>query len=137
MLNFYHIYCKTYHNGELIHSEYLHQLLNENEIKNEKLHIEWDNVNEVFRKYSATALGFYIPKNFKTGKRKVCFYSNEFRASIRNTLAVKERTPLNIDFEIEMKKNKSVSIADILNYKDGERAIQYLIERDLSVIKGR
>ena len=130
MLKFYSVAYKTYNNGTYIGTDYTKTLKEESEIKNELVFINWDNLSEMYCKYSLL-LPFGI-WNFKKGRIISFFSGNPFKKDFRD---IKEwKTKLDIMVKIEyIDISKSMSIDDILKWHDAEKAIQYLNERNLKV----
>lgn len=130
MLKFYSVAYKTYNNGTYIGTDYAKSLAEESEVKNELVFINWDNLSEMYCKYS-----FLLPFgiwNFKKGRIISFFSGNPFKKDFRD---IKEwKTKLDIMVKIEYTDiSKSMSIDDILKWSDAEKAIQYLNERNLKI----
>ena len=130
MLKFYAIHYKTYNNGTYIRTHYAETLKEENEVKDETIQVNWDNLFEIYHKYSLS-LPFNI-WNFKRGRLVSFFDGNPFKKDFRD---IKEwKTELGITVEIEyIDISNSKSIDEILKWHDAERAIQYLNERNLKI----
>lgn len=130
MLKFYAINYKTYNNGTYIETHYAEILTEEDTVKNEIIQINWDNLSEMHRKYSLL-LPFNI-WHFKRGRRVSFFVDNPFRKNHRD---IKEwKTDLNITLEIEyIDISNSKSIEEILKWRNAEKAIQFLNERNLKI----
>lgn len=126
MLKFYSIAYKTYNNGTYIYTNYARTLKEESEIKDELIFINWDNLSEMYYKY-----GLLLPFtfwNFKKGRIVSFFSGNPFKKDFRD---IKEwKTKLNIMVKIEYTDiSNSMSIKEVLEWNDAEKAIQYLNER--------
>ena len=130
MLKFYAIHYKTYNNGTYIKTHYAETLAEENSVKDETIQINWDNLSEVYHKYGLS-LPFNI-WNFKKGRLVSFFEGNPFKKNYRD---IKEwKTDLNITLEIEyIDISNSKSIEEILKWRNAEKAIQYLNERNLKI----
>ena len=130
MLKFYSIAYKTYNNGTYIDTHYATTLKEESETKNDLVFINWDNLSEMYHKYSLS-LPFDI-WNFKKGRLVSFFVDNPFKKNFRD---VKEwKTKLDIMVKIEYTDiSNSMSIEDVLKWHDAEKAIQYLNERNLKI----
>lgn len=130
MLKFYSVVYKTYNNGTYIDTDYAKTLKEENEVKDDLVFINWDNLSEMYHKYSL-ALPFNI-WNFKKGRLISFFVGNPFKKDFRD---IKEwKTKLNIMINIEYKDiSNSTSIEEVLKWHDAEKAIQYLNERGLKI----
>ena len=130
MLKFYSIAYKTYHNDTYIDTHYGKTLAEEGAVKDEVIQIDWDNLSEMYHKYSL-ALPFNI-WNFKKGRLVSFFVGNLLKKDCRD---IKEwKSPLNIWVKVEYTDvSSSMSINDILKWHDAEKAIQYLNERNLKI----
>jgi hypothetical protein len=130
MLKFYSIAYKTYNNGTYIDTHYAKTLKEESEIKNDLVLINWDNLSEMYHKYSLS-LPFNI-WNFKKGRLVSFFDGNPFKKDFRD---IKEwKTKLDITVKIEYTDiSNSTSIQEVLRWHDAEKAIQYLNERGLKI----
>ena len=130
MLKFYSIAYKTYNNGTYIGTDYATTLKEESETKNDLVFINWDNLSEMYHKYSLS-LPFNI-WNFKRGRLVSFFVDNPFKKNFRD---VKEwKTKLDIMVKIEYTDiSNSMSIDEVLKWHDAEKAIQYLNERNLKI----
>ena len=130
MLKFYSITYKTYNNGTYIGTNYGKTLKEESEVKDELILINWDNLSEMYHKYSLS-LPFNI-WNFKKGRLVSFFVGNPFKKDFRD---IKEwKTKLDITVKVEYKDiSSSMSLEDILKWHDAEKAIQYLNERNLKI----
>lgn len=130
MLKFYSIAYKTYNNGTYISTDCARTLIEESEAKDEFVFINWDNLSEMYCKYSLL-LPFGI-WNFKKGRVISFFSGNPFKKDFRD---IKEwKTKLDIMVKIEYRDiSNLMSIDDILKWSDAEKAIQYLNERNLKI----
>ena len=82
MLKFYSIAYKTYHNDTCIDTEYAKTLVEEGTVKDEIIQINWDNLSEMYHKYSLS-LPFNI-WNFKKGRLVSFFVGNPFKKDFRD-----------------------------------------------------
>ena len=130
MLKFYSITYKTYNNGTYIGTNYGKTLAEESEVKDDIVLINWDNLSEMYHKFSL-AVPFNI-WNFKKGRLVSFFVGNPFKKDFRD---IKEwKTKLDIMVKVEYKDiSSSMSIEDVLKWHDAEKAIQYLNERNLKI----
>ena len=130
MLKFYSIAYKTYNNGTYIDTRYAKTLEEEGEVKDDLIFINWDNLSEMYHKYSLS-LPFNI-WNFKRGRLVSFFVGNPFKKDFRD---IKEwKTKLDIVVKVEYKDiSSSMSLEDILKWHDAEKAVQYLNERNLKI----
>lgn len=123
MLKFYEFCYTTYYKGEDIYSE-SYGIICENKPKQENIQITWDNIKKVYEEY-----GMFLPfclYDTKKGK-KISFF---------NTMStIKEkRTPI-LEMALKIKTIEQYpSINEILKYPNGKLAIQYLIERGLTIL---
>ena len=130
MLKFYSVSYTTYHNGTFIAAEHGRTICDESEIKAFSEEITWDNLTEILQKYGCS-LPFNVWK-FKKGRRVSFFSGNPFKKDFRD---IKEwKSPLNLTIKVQYKDISNVmSIQDVLNWHDAEKAIQYLNERGLKI----
>lgn len=130
MLKFYSVVYKVYNNGTFIDGKPTRILAEENEVEDKTIFVHWDNLSEIYHKYSLL-LPFNI-WNFKKGRRVSFFCGNPFKKDFRD---VKEwKTPLDIMIKIDYKDiSNCMSVADILEWRDADKAIQYLNERGLKI----
>ena len=130
MLKFYSIAYKTYHNDTYIDTHYGKTLAEEGTVKDEIIQIDWDNLSEMYRKYSL-ALPFNI-WNFKKGRLVSFFVGNFFKKDFQD---IKEwKSPLNIWVKVEYTDiTDSMSIDEVLKWHNAEKAIQFLNERNLKI----
>lgn len=130
MLKFYYVYYNTYHNGVKIGTEVGWNCYIEAP-KEEDIHITWDNLNEMYQKY-ALCFKFNI-WNFKRG-RMVSFFTNYWFKKDHRDIKEWKTSNLHITLAIRYEEDNP-SIDKVMKYHDGEKAIQYLIERGLTIIK--
>ena len=128
MLHYYRVLYTTYNNGVKVGNTSGFVIADENEIKEKTIPITWENLKEVYYNF-----GLELPFNiwdFKRG-RVISFF--EGCLTDKNRRDIKEwKTPtLNIKLVITY-ETFPCSLNTILNYWDGEKAIQYLRERNLS-----
>ena len=130
MLKFYGIHYKTYHNGTYIDTHYGETLAEEGTVKDETIQVNWDNLAEIYRKYSLS-LPFNI-WNFKRGRLVSFFVGNPFKKDFRD---IKEwKSDLNITVEIEyIDISDSKSLEEVLRWRNVAKAIQFLNERNLKI----
>lgn len=130
MLKFYSIAYKTYHNETYIDTEYAKTLAEEGTVKDEIVQITWDNLSEMYQKYSLS-LPFNI-WNFKRGRLVSFFVGNFLKKNFRD---IKEwKSDLNISVKVEYTDiSNSMSIEEVLKWHNAEKAIQFLNERNLKI----
>lgn len=130
MLRFYHVYYTTYHNGIEIGKEYGYGCFDKAPVE-EDIAITWDNLNEMYREHGL-CFKFNI-WNFKRGRVVSFFTDRLFKKDYRDVKEWKT-SDLHITLTIRYKEDNP-SIKRVMEYHDGEKAIQYLIERGLTVVK--
>lgn len=130
MLRFYDIYYTTYHNGVAIGTEYRYGCFDKAPTE-EDVAITWDNLYEMYHKY-ALCFNFNIWE-FKKG-RVVSFFSDRWFDKDSRDVKEWKTSDLHITLTIRYKEDNP-SIDRVMKYHDGEKAIQYLVERGLTVIK--
>ena len=130
MLKFYSVMYKTYNNGTFIDSNYTEILAEESDIENKIIFVDWDNLSGIYHN-CALMLPFNI-WNFEKGRRISFFNGNLFQKNFRD---IKEwKTPLNLKIIIEYKDiSHLMSVADVLKWRNADKAIQYLNERGLKI----
>ena len=131
MLNFYTVITRTYHNGEYIGASRGTTCL-DYEPENKTIALTWDNLDDYYYNHGM-AVKFNIWK-MKKGRR-VSFFVDDILPLNKNKWDIKEwKTDLNIEIRIEYRKD-NLNINEVLRWHNGEQAIQYLVERGLSVLK--
>lgn len=138
MLKFYHVKCTTFHNDTEIGVETCRACIEESEKPEiQNISVDWDNLDEIEHKYLLESR--FVVYNRKKG-RVVSFSHRDwpggFRKNFKDFKDVREWTgcDLNITLQIEyIEYNPSIN--EVLKYWDGERAIKYLVERGLSIVK--
>ena len=128
MFNFYRYYTITYHNGEEIKTKMCGEILTDTAPENFTEELTWDNLKE---KYSDHGLCYpFNIWNLKRGRR-VSFFNSIGERYAKDIKEWKE--PLNISVKHEyVLFNPTINY--VLNYFNGEKAIQYLVERGLTVL---
>lgn len=131
MLKFYAIRMKIYNNETFICETYGGRiLLDEKDVKDKTVSINWDNLSENYQKFGvALPFNFY---NFKKG-RVVSFYDwSPFKKNLKD---IREwKTELNITVKITYQDiDDSMSINEVLDWRNTKKAIQYLNERGLKI----
>ena len=124
MLKFYNEYYHTYYHGERA-GTYVHMICEDNAPEDRVIKITWDNLSEIY-----SELGCVLPFNvwnFKGGRR-ISFLNFDYRD-------IKEKKQPVLDMEVRVTtKECNPPIQEILEYRDGEKAIRYLVERGLSIV---
>lgn len=127
MLNFYQKRIKLYHNGNIFYTERCNLILTSGTLNSYKEDITWKNLDEYFRKGKLPYSTYYDRK-----KGRIFSYGDKFVDS--EYFSTKEwEEPLNIQIEYDF-SHINPSIKEIMEYPDGEQAIQYLVERGLSIV---
>ena len=133
MLKFYECFVTTYHNGKEVGENYGGRcLVEEGKVQDHTEKLTWDNLEEKYEK-NGNVYAFTI-FNFKKG-RLISFFTDGFLDFLKNHRDVKEWKEKEIDIEIkyEYKETDCVSISEVLEWTDIEKAIQYLKERGLTI----
>ena len=126
MLKYYIVCYSTLHNGQVINNNIGHVILDETTTtETQHIPITWENLNTIYNEYGLSC-AFNI-WNCRKG-RKIEFFS--WRS------AIKEWKTTNPNLELRISYTPyNASIEEILKYHDGNKAIQYLVERGLKVAK--
>lgn len=126
MLHYYRIYHEYSLDGKKLTKTYCGYCIDENK-EEETINVNWDNFYEFCSKYWCSR-----PFHFKQCRkgRKVKFDNI--------TKVIKEWKTSNLNMTVKIIYQESddiVSIDEILKYPNGEKAIQYLKERGVSLAK--
>lgn len=124
-MKFYYCYHTTYHNGTRIGCIVGKKLTNE-EPKAETMQITWDNLNEMYHRFSAWCE--FNVWSLKKG-RKVSFLTNTFfpKGDERD---VKEWKTADLGIVLKITyKEFSPSVSEVLKWHDADAAMAYLRER--------
>jgi hypothetical protein len=128
-MKFYTVSNKFYYKNDLISYSTNRTLTDEN-VQNQKIVLTWDNLEEIYSIY-----GLFLPFNiwqFKKG-RVITFFNSITTKHVKDIKEWKIKQLDNMYMTIEFKENIP-SLQTILNWSDGEKAIQYLVEKGLSNI---
>ena len=125
MLKYYLVCYSTIYNGQIINSYIGHVILDETTVETQHIPITWENLNTIYNEYGLSC-AFNI-WNCRKG-RKIEFFS--WRSAIKEW----KTTDFNLELRISYTPYNA-SIEEILKYHDGNKAIQYLVERGLKVAK--
>lgn len=128
MLHYYRVLFATYNNGVKVSNTSDFIIADENEIKEKTIPITWENLEEVYYNYGLNFPFNYW--NFKRG-RVISFFEGAFCDKNRRDIKEWKIPELNMKLIITYEV-MPCSLNDIINYWDGEKAIQYLRERNLS-----
>lgn len=124
MLKYYKITYMTFRNNEEIISYSGTTIQEEGAVENKIFHLNWDNIEEIQKQYGAY-LGFNIWEKKKG--RVISFFG--WNKDIKEW----KTKELNLIFEILYMEVTPPSIAEILKYSDGEKAIRYLNQLGLKL----
>ena len=124
MLKYYHVTYRTFVNDEKLIPYSGTTIQEEEAAQDKKFLLDWNNVEEISERLGIY-LGFSIWKKKKG--RVIDFFG---KAKSIKEWKSKE---LNLRFEIHFKEMPSPSIAEILKYSDGEKAIRYLNQLGLKL----
>lgn len=128
MLNFYRHYTTIYRSGKEIKTKYCGEFIAENQPEDFTEELTWKNLTEKYDKN-----GFNYPFNIWNLRRgrRVSFF-NDFGEKFEKDIKEWE-TPLNISVKHEYQLYNP-SIEHIMKFPDGEKAIQYLVERGIAIV---
>lgn len=126
MLNYYLVFYTTLHKGQVINNRVGHTILDETAAtETQHIPITWENLDEINEKCGLT-VAFNV-WNCRKG-RKIEFFTW--------CKAIKEWKTTDPELELRITYNRyDAPIEDIMKYYDGSKAIQYLVERGLTVVK--
>ena len=126
MLKYYLVCYSTLYNGQVINNSIGRVILDETAAtETQHIPITWENLDEINNKYGLSC-AFNI-WNCRKG-RKIEFFS--WRSAIKEWKTA--------DFNLELRISYTpynAPIEDIMKYWEGDKAIQYLAERGLKVVK--
>lgn len=122
MLKFYCVHYTTYYKGKEVAHNTARSLCDESKIDNWRVKVTWDNLAELWEQIGGLGCGFTI-WNMKRGRQ----------LSLSNTWPWQEpKEWKHVDPQIEIEccwSECEVSIQDVMEWYDSEKAIQYLKER--------
>ena len=126
MLTYYLVCYSTLYNGQVINNSIGHAILDETtSTETQHIPITWENLNTIYNEYGLSC-AFNI-WNCREG-RKIEFFS--WRSAIKEWKTA--------DFNLELRISYTpynAPIEDIMKYWEGDKAIQYLVERGLKVAR--
>lgn len=132
MLNAYYKEYRTFVNNELAGTEGSVILCEESEAEEKTIEINWDNVGAIYSKYGILIrFGLHY-----ANKGQVISYQDGEHFLDKK---IKEwKTPkLNAQLVIHCRK-VNISMRELMNYYDADKAIQYIKERGLDInVKGK
>lgn len=124
MLKFYYIHYTTYYRGKEVAYRTVHCLCDESKVDNWRVKVTWDNLVELWERVGGLCCGFSI-WNLKRGRQ----------LSFANTWPWQEpKEWKHADPQIEIEccwSERQVSIRDVMEWHDSEKAMQYLKERGM------
>lgn len=124
MLKYYQVTYRTFVNNEKL-IPYSGTIIQEEEAsQDEKFLLDWNNVEEMSKRF-----GVYLAFSIWEKKKGRVL---DFFGKAKNIKEWKSKE-LNLRFEIHFKEIPSPSIAEILKYSDGEKAIRYLNQLGLKL----
>lgn len=126
MLKFYYIHYTTYYKGKEVAHRTAYCLCDESKVDNWRVKVTWDNLAELWEQIGGLGCGFTI-WNFKRGRQ----------LSFPDTWPWQEpkewkHTDPQVEIECHWSERK-VSIQDVMEWNDSEKAMQYLAERNLRI----
>lgn len=126
MLKYYIVCYSTLHNGKVINNSISHVILDETaSTETQHIPITWENLDEVNNKYGLSCA--FNVWNYHKGR------IIEF-LSLHPTIKEWKTADFNLELRITYTPYNA-SIEDIMKYQEGDKAIQYLVERGLKVVK--
>ncbi len=128
MLKFYTIYYTTYCEGKEFNMKTARILCDESEVDEWRVRFTWENLTELYKQIGSHC--YFNVWNFKRG-RIVSFF-NECFGNYQSDRKEWKHKELDIEVKCEWREY-SPSIKKILEWPNGEKAIQYLRERGLTV----
>lgn len=124
-MKFYRCITKTYHNNTLIGTTATKALFTD-EPKSESYDVTWDNIEEMYQKFGC-CVGFNWFE-YRKGKIVDFFACGLFPKRDERPAKQWKHPHLNVRIEVSYQEY-SPPISEVLQWHDGEKAIQYLIER--------
>lgn len=126
MLTYYLVCYSTLYNGQVINNSIGHVILDETAAtETQHIPITWESLDEVNDKYGLSCA--FNVWNYHKG-RIIEFFS------LRPAIKEWKTTDFNLELRISYTPHNA-SIEDIIKYYEGDKAIQYLVERGLKVVK--
>lgn len=126
MLKYYLVYYSTLYNGQVINSNIGRIILDETAAtETQHIPITWENLNTIYNEYGLS-FAFNIWNCHKG--RKIEFFSR------RSAIKEWKTTDFNLELRISYTPYNA-PIEDIMKYWEGDKAIQYLVERGLKVVR--
>lgn len=125
----------TFLDGKLVFVIHGARSMREESPADKAVDVSWDNVDDVLEKYGAF-LPFSIHNGWmkRTGHRRIEFDSVWFALRKDKPTPIKERKTSNPNIRVEVEwVETNPPIEDILKWPDADKAIQYLVERGLSL----
>lgn len=127
MLKFYYVHYTTYYKGKKVSQTTARALCEESKVNNFRKKVTWENLTDIWEELGGQACGFTI-WNMKKG-RQLSFHSDTLPWQ-----EPKEWKHTDPQVEIECRwSERQVSIQNVLDWHDAEKAVQYLNERNLKI----
>lgn len=125
-MKFYRVWTRIYHNGKLICTDGRGTTLRNIAPVNKEYDITWDTLNENIER------GYFNSRYYKKKKGRVF----EIFTLMGGSYIFKEwKGALNLH-GVVFYEEYTPSIQQVLEWPEGDKAIQYLVERGMSVTKG-
>ena len=126
MLNFYYVRHITYYKGQEVGRTTGYALCEESKIENFRKKVTWENLADIWEAFGGCACGFSV---LNTKKGRQISFSDTWPWQ-----EPKEWKHSDPQVEIECRwSERKVSIKDIMEWHDSEKAMQYLNERNLRI----
>lgn len=125
----------TFLDGKLVFVIHGARSMREEPPADKTINVSWDNVDDVLEKYGAF-LPFSVHNGWmkRAGHRRIEFDSVWFVWRKDKPAHIKEKETPNPNIRVEVEwVETSPPIEDILKWPDANKAIQYLVERGLSL----
>ena len=125
MLKFYYVHYTTYYKGERVGHSTASALCEESEVKNFRKKVTWENLADIWEELGGCCN--FLIYNMKKGRQ----------LSFVDTWPWQEPKEWECtDPQVEIEccwSERQVSIQDVMEWYDSEKAIQYLNERNLKI----
>lgn len=131
MLNAYYKEYRTFVNNQCVGSEGSTILCDESEVKNEVIAMNWDNVDEIYSKYGML---IHFSLMYANKGRVISFFDGDHFLDQK----IKQWKTPHLDAQLTIRYKKiDISMRELMNYHDADKAIQYIKERGLDITKGK
>lgn len=126
MLKFYYVHYTTYYKGQEVGWSIGDVLCEESKVENFRKKVTWENLDNIWEELGSYGCNFSI---FNKRKGRQISFSNTWPWQ-----EPKEWKHADPQVEIECRwSERKVSIKDIMEWHDPEKAMQYLNERNLKI----